>query len=316
MFSIITAAILLLLTQSVLFWPSAWGIQLREGNAAAIAAVYNSFYMFYNLYSHTLAGKNVTRHLDLLSHRVTNQKLTSSSSLVSSSPISTASLKSATYVINHLKWLMPHSNVTTLTDIQADNNNSLFMSNGKTNKYDMIILGHQEYVTQQEYDNLRKFVANGGTLFILDPNIFYGQVSYDRKNQMMTLVKGHSWAFNGRSAWKSITERWKDETSQWVGSNYLSVNATIFTNNPFEYSHHEEQHITNSNDKVLLDYNASVTKPISKTAISKPVVASYELSYKNGKVVVLGIYSDDVITKGRFNQFLDILLLKYTSPTY
>jgi hypothetical protein len=60
-----------------------------------------------------------------------------------------------------------------------------------------------------------------------------------------------------------------------------------------------------------LDYNASVTKPSSKTVISKPVVASYELSYKKGKVVVLGIYSDDVITKDRFNQFLDILLLKY-----
>src|SRR5207248_11261571 len=104
----------------------------------------------------------------------------------------------------------------------------------------------QEYVTQQEYDNLRKFVANGGTLFILDPNIFYGEVNYDRKNQLMTFVKGHSWAFNGRSAWKSITERWKDETSQWVGSNYLSVNTITFTNNPFGYSHHEEQYITNS----------------------------------------------------------------------
>src|SRR4029079_8912530 len=42
-----------------------------------VAAYDNSFYMFYNLYGHTLAGKNVTRHLDLLSHRVTNQKLTS-----------------------------------------------------------------------------------------------------------------------------------------------------------------------------------------------------------------------------------------------
>ena len=29
------------------------------------------------------------------------------------------------------------------------------------------------------------------------------------------------WAFNGKSAWKSVDERWKNETSQWVGSNYL-----------------------------------------------------------------------------------------------
>src|ERR1051325_10297456 len=98
---------------------------------------------------------------------------------------------------------------------------SIFTKNGKNNVYHILILGHQEYVTQQEYNNLKKFVVNGGTLIILDGNVFFAQVKYDKHTQTVALVKGHWWAFNGKSAWKSVGERWKQETSQWIGSNYL-----------------------------------------------------------------------------------------------
>jgi CO dehydrogenase/acetyl-CoA synthase epsilon subunit len=75
-----------------------------------------------------------------------------------------------------------------LTDADADNVNSLFFVNG-TNKYDILILGHQEYVTQQEYANLKHFVANGGTLVLMDGNVFYAEVKYDRNTDTITLVK-------------------------------------------------------------------------------------------------------------------------------
>lgn len=52
---------------------------------------------------------------------------------------------------------------------------SIFQSNG-SNIYDVIILGHQEYVTQKEYDNLKQFVSDGGTMIILDGNVFYAEV--------------------------------------------------------------------------------------------------------------------------------------------
>jgi hypothetical protein len=48
----------------------------------------------------------------------------------------------------------------------------IFFVNG-TNKYDILILGHQEYVTKHEYDNLKWFAANGGTMILLDGNVFY-----------------------------------------------------------------------------------------------------------------------------------------------
>jgi hypothetical protein len=151
-----------------------------------------------------------------------------------------------------------------LTDADADNVNSLFFVNG-TNKYDILVLGHQEYVTQHEYDNLKHFVANGGTLILMDGNVFYAEVKYDRNTHTITLVKGHGWAYNGNAAWKSVRERWANETSQWVGSNFFCLSRDVtFANNPFQYRHYEEQYVTNPNDLVLLNYHASCIN-INKT---------------------------------------------------
>jgi hypothetical protein len=85
-----------------------------------------------------------------------------------------------------------------------DGNDGSFDTN--SNAYDVIILGHQEYVTQQEYDYLKNFVSNGGTI-LLDSNVFYAQVRFDRATDTVTLVKGHGWAFNSGSEWKSVSER-------------------------------------------------------------------------------------------------------------
>ncbi|MGB8934712.1 MAG: N,N-dimethylformamidase beta subunit family domain-containing protein [Candidatus Nitrosopolaris sp.] len=198
------------------------------------------------------------------------------------------------------------SNITVLTDTDADNVNSLFFTNG-TSKYDILILGHQEYVTQQEYDNLKHFVSNGGTLVLMDGNVFIAQVIYDRNTHTITLVKGHGWAYNGKSAWKSVGERWRNETSQWIGSNSFCFSCYVtFANNPFQYRHHEEQYLTNPNDLILLNYHAS-------TSIKQPKigVATYELNYQKGKVIALGIYSDDIIANGEFDKYFDSLLVKY-----
>ena len=63
--------------------------------------------------------------------------------------------------------------------------------------------------------------------------------------------------------------------------------------------------MTNPNDIILLDYNA--TDYNYKTDV-KHLIATYELK---GKVIALGIYSDDIITNGKFDRFLDSLLLQY-----
>ena len=261
------------------------------------AAYDNSFYTFYKLYANIPAGRNVTSSLNLLSRKISSQDV---------AVAYFAMLK----LINNIKSIAPYSNITLLTDASIDNG-SIFMKNhNKSNVYDVLILGHQEYVTQKEYDNIKKFVANGGTLIILDGNVFFAEVKYDIHTQTVTLVKGHWWAFNGKSAWKSVGERWKQETSRWVGSNYLCYQCVSrFTNDPFEYRPHEEQYITNQNDTLVMNYNAVL--PNHLIIHTKPVIGTYELNYQKGKVVALGIYSDDIISNTKFDRFFDSLLLKY-----
>ncbi len=162
-----------------------------------------------------------------------------------------------------MKTILPNPKIDVLTDADADYG-TIFSNNG-SNKYEVIILGHQEYVTQREYDNLKGFVSNGGTMILMDGNVFYAQVKYDRNTYTIALVKGHGWAFNGKSAWRRVRERWKNETSQWVGSNYLCYSCNVtFANNPFQYRHREEQYLTNPKALILLNYNASITKKDSK----------------------------------------------------
>jgi hypothetical protein len=193
-----------------------------------------------------------------------------------------------------------------LINADADNVDSLFFNNG-TNKYDIIILGHQEYVTQQEYDNLKHFVSNGGTLVLMDENVFIAEMKNDRKDHTITLVKGHGWAYNGKSAWRSVGERWMNETSQWIGSNSYCFSCYVtFVNNPFQNGHPEEQYVTNRNDLILLNYRA-----LKQPKILRPLIATYELNYQKGRVVVLGIYSDDIVANSKFDKYFDSLLVKY-----
>jgi hypothetical protein len=256
------------------------------------AAYYKAFYTFYRKHISTLPGKNVTVDLDLLSTNVNNQI----------SPY--ASGPTMLFMVKHLEDIIPNLNLDLLSDQDVDGG-CIFSKNGN-NKIDVVILGHQEYVTEKEYDNLKKFVANGGTVILLDSNVLFAEVKYDANTNKVTLVKGHSWAFNGKSAWRSVNERWKNETEQWIGSNYYDIYSAKFLNNPFNYIHHEEQSITNSKDMILLDYK--LLNPQRSNTL-KAIIAAYELDYLKGRVISLGIYSDDIINNLKFDSYLDQLLM-------
>jgi len=259
------------------------------------AAYNNAFYLFYNIKRGT--SSNITEYANLLSSKVTK-------------PYSI--LPEFEAIVNHLKWLTPQSNITILTDADVHDTSSLFNDNG-TIKYDVILLGHNEYVSQLEYTNLRQFVANGGVLILLDGNVLYAEVKYDKKNQTITLVKGHRWEFDGTFASMSVDERWASETTEWVGSNYCECYGVDirFGNNPFGARHNEEQYITNPDAKIILDYqayNASKSKFLPKDFR----IATYELSYQKGKVITLGLYTDDLLfDNDKFKQFFDSLLYYY-----
>jgi hypothetical protein len=261
------------------------------------AAYNNRFYIFYGKYAFLPSGVNIT-----LDHYLLNSKV---SELLNENMPNLSSLSHPSKVINEL----PNSSPPKLiNDIDVDKGKIFDNRYGlNLNLYDILILGHQEYVTQKEYDNLKQFVSNGGTLIILDSNVFYAEVKYFDNNNTISLVKGHGWAYNGNTAWKSIGERWKNETEQWVGSNYLCYRCVKeFKNNPFNYSSHEEQYITNSKDIILLNYNPILLSYMPKSNVA---IATYELNYGKGKVISLGIYSDDIIHNANFIKFFSNLLV-------
>ena len=47
------------------------------------------------------------------------------------------------------------------------------------------------------------------------------------------------------------------------------------------------------------------------TKSGSAVVATYELNYQKGRVIALGLYSDDIIINGTFDRYFDNLILQY-----
>jgi hypothetical protein len=268
------------------------------------AAYNNAFYFFYEKYAKSPPGINITTDLDLLSAAVTASKNHETASMDASS-------LALPFLEKHTRLLVPKENVSVLTDIDVDRG---LIFHNKSNIYDVLILAHQEYVTQKEYNNFKQFVKNGGTLILLDSNVFFAEVGYDLLTQVITLVKGHGWQYNGKTAWKSVEDRWKKETSNWTGSNYICSSCKVtFVHNPFDYEHMEEQNITNVNSKLVFNYNASVlpSSPVlnNATLAHKYRIGIYELDYGNGHVISFGIYADKVINNKQFLVLFDKLLL-------
>lgn len=263
------------------------------------AAYDNKFYIFYKKYASVLPHVNITTDIDLLNSMITNYQAGTVNNVFAMLDL-----------ISAMKWINNKTSINTLDDV-AVHNGRIFADypNNRSNSYDVLILGHQEYVTQLEYNNLKQFVLNGGTMIVLDGNVFYAEVKYDHKNNTISLVKGHGWAFNGKSAWKSVLERWPNETKDWVGSNYFCYLCVKgFKNDPFNYFPHEEQQITNPKDVILLSYNPfGIQGHFNKNA----TVATYELNYGKGKTIAIGIYSDDIIKNRQFDRFFDSLIIKY-----
>lgn len=211
--------------------------------------------------------------------------------------------------------------------------------------YSLLFLGHQEYVTQKEYDNLRDFVYAGGILVCLSGNLFYGEVKWQKAmDDKVQFVKGHRFFYDnmsltGRTGY--AYERWANETREWLGSNYLVAQFAMASklkrwvsipvqlwNMPFNGTMHEGQVITNQNDHIMFDFDArysytfanSVGINIKKVPWYEPQIASfakpphvctYWKQYGAGKVIVVGISSDQpgLLADQNYVRFIDDVVL-------
>ncbi len=158
-----------------------------------------SFYDFYALYSYIQ-----------FANREVNITITNNTDLLKDSPIPEGpfiyylDVDKRPYVpyisfINLVKDLYGNHDInpTNLTDADVDQG-KIFNADG-TNAYDVLFLFHNEYVTQAEYDNFKKFVTNGGTIVFGDANVLYAEVAYNKNNNTISLVSGHNWNFDQNS---------------------------------------------------------------------------------------------------------------------
>jgi hypothetical protein len=229
--------------------------------------------------------------------------------------------------INHVKKDVPNATVTVMRDEDVDDGHIFYADGGNktrayadnktnaTNAYDVLLLFHNEYATQKEYDNLRQFVKNGGTIVFIDANVFYAEVRYDKDNHKITLVKGHDWEFDGKAARSSVEERWYNETKDWVGGNFIANDIkeiVTFANNPFNYKHFEEQFVNNPKAKIIIDYDIKFPPEqyLRDPSFKEKRVATYTLDYGKGKVIMLGLTGHSLAENKLFLRFFDNLITK------
>ena len=275
------------------------------------AAAYNvdSFYSFYAKYRNVTAGQNITSDLNFMTGDIPGPDRAYMEPFVES-----------------VKKFAPDHEVVILTD--TDVHDGLIFAkhvdesiNFEKNAFDVLFLLHDEYVTQQQYDNFRRFVSNGGVLVFLDGNIFYGEVTYDRKYCTATLVKGHDWEFDGESVRRSVAERYFNETREWVGSNFWFNDISdpvTFENNPYNATHFEENYVTNPRATIIHDYEMKLGEDYEgDPSDSNKVIATYELGYGKGKVIFLGTYAEREATNPLFHKFFrNVVLMHALAPYY
>src|SRR5215204_2203504 len=286
----------------------------------------DGFYNFYQKYRHLPdETTNITTDLNLLTVKVPDKTYLT----YRDDPSDTPRVPSQQNYYEKLRELVEEKasssqnlaiDIADITDKEV-HEGDIFDSDGN-NAYDMLFLFHQEYVTQAEYDNLKKFVVqNGGTIVFNDANIFTVEVKYDSIDNTITLVRGHGWAYDDGigSAWRAESERWLEENEQWVGSNFIEIPANdkdvTFSNNPFNYSHSEEQIVTNPNDEIIFDFGVmeDVSYEIDKDDKIDNIqhfpdfgkVAAYEMMSGKGKVINIGIFAHKLEDNEAFLDFYD-----------
>jgi len=276
----------------------------------------NAFYDFYPKYQDTPVGVEVKDDLDLLTAPIFDPPEIDIYAEVNTSDfanlVDLSEGNEKDYFMpfaTQIKQIFPDSITTVIRD-EDIHNGRIFLSNG-SNAFDILVLFHEEYMTQEGYDFLRQFAFNGGTMILLDGNIFYAEVDYDKINKEITLVKGHDWEFDGSSAKKNVAERWLNENREWMGSGFLvsEINDNItFSNNPFNYSHFEENFITNPNVDIIHDYQVNL--PIN-SPYRGVTVGTYSLEYGSGMIIMLGIYAQNLHSDLQFMDFLSSLLTEH-----
>jgi hypothetical protein len=212
-------------------------------------------------------------------------------------------------VFNELKNYTSEKDIITVINDEDLHQGRIFDSKGQ-NGFDTLIFTGQEFITQQYYDNLEKFVKNGGVAIFLNSDVFNSQIIYDDITKNVTLVNGKNWEFNGTYAKKNnIQLPFFNKNQEFLGSNLLLTDISenvSFSNNPFNYTHYKENFINKPNITILYDYG--VTLP-QNSPFQGSIIATYETYYGKGKIIFFGIYTEQIFDNPIFKKFFKQILM-------
>lgn len=277
---------------------------------------FGSFYAFYRTY-HATTG-NITTNLQWLNTSV-KSGLKYASGWGHTLPLYEFFRSSAARSCG----LFLGKNVIVISDINVTQG-ALFRSSG-SRMFDVVVIGHEEYLTQFEYDQMRLFVATGGKLISMSANSFFVKVTYNPVTGAETLVAGHGWAFNGVTAWHSRVPPFDRNSSGWFGSsyccshNYHYTGGTVNSTNPIGselreyfggimsagYMSHEENAIGNFT-------HTSIVATFSNQ--SGLVVASYTHNYGRGAVFCLCVFGEDLVSYDPSTQYFLVASVESLLP--
>jgi hypothetical protein len=258
---------------------------------------YASFYGFYKKYLH-VAG-NITTDLDWL-----NTSIRSGIGYNSGWGHSGAFYTFLTSTAAENCGISLGKNLFVVDDIQVDRG-ALLNPDGSP-RYSAVVIGHEEYVTQAEFDQFRRYVAAGGRLIAMSSNMFYVKITFNPRTSFETFVVGHGYAYNGHSAWHSGFWPFNKSLSGWFGSTYCCFHRLTFSGGAVKaaypigqrllayfggmmgssYVSHEENAVSNWTQ------TAVVATFANKSGL---VVASYVHRYGKGAVFCYCIFGEDTI---------------------
>jgi len=86
-----------------------------------------------------------------------------------------------------------------------------------------------------------------------------------------------------------------------------NIHTFHFNYNPFNYTHGEEQYVSNPHAKILLNYHVSFSshQPVPVNA----TVATYQMDYGKGKIVNLGIWGHELANNTAFLNYFNKVII-------
>ncbi len=92
------------------------------------------------------------------------------------------------------------------------------------------------------------------------------------------MVSGHDWEFDGLATRIAPQERWLNETKEWA-------NKITFDNNPFNYTHFEENYVSNPKVKIIHDYGIKFPPKdyVESPYLKERMMATFTLDYNKVK---------------------------------